>query len=187
MAGNASGPADGGRPSTGPGGLGIRIDGAQQGKRDNINFQNGGGVAWSAVDNPGADRVDVSASVTGGGEVELGSVQINLLTTSVADILNAIGITESQVDRLVIRAVDVSGVTVQPSIEVGTGTGPPNNDHATATALTLPSSAWADELVVLSPRPTLGAATVLRVRRTVTPSATTYVIEVTAFGSVITP
>lgn len=187
MAGNASGPAVGGYPQTGPGGLGIRVDDVAQGKRDNINFQNGGGVAWSAADDPGNDRVNVSASVTAGGEIELGSVTVDLLGTSVADILNAIGVTLFQVDRLVIRAVDVTGVIVQPSIEVGTGAGPPNNDHATAVALTLPSSAWAEELTVLSPRPTLGAATVLKVRRTVAPTATTYTVEVTAFGSVITP
>lgn len=187
MAGNASGPAAGGRPSTGPGGLGVRVDGAQQGKRDNINFQNGGGVTWTATDDPGNDRVNVSAVATGGDAINLGSVTIDLLTTPVADILNAIGITLFQVDRVVVRGVDVSGVSVQPQIEVGTGAGPPNNDHVAAVALGLPSAAWAQELTVISPRPTLGAATQLRVRRTVAPTATTYTVEVTAFGSVITP
>ncbi|KKL17520.1 hypothetical protein LCGC14_2484740 [marine sediment metagenome] len=193
--GDASAPAVGERPNTGPGGIGIRVDGVPQGVRSNVNYPTPAGttpkgppgLVTTAADDGANNRINVTHRIAG--EVELGSVTgFNLLTTSVLDIFTTLGLTLGQVSRIVLIAEDVTVVSVQPQLEAGTGAGPPNNDHVVAVALVLTANDQIQELgPILQGRPAVGAATQFRLRRTVAPTATTYTIGAIVYGTPITP
>lgn len=192
MPGSASGAEPG--PYTGPGGMGVRIDGAAQGVRPNINFLTPAGLGppglvFSAADDPGNSRVNVPARIEG--EVQLAPFFSgwNMLTTPVIDLFTSLNLALGQVSRIVVISEVITGPITQDAIfSVGTGAGPPNRDHYSF--ITTAFSA-AGQIITLSPienpRPTVGAATQLRARIETTPVATAYTVGVLVYGTVLTP
>lgn len=195
--GDASAPATGERPNTGPGGIGIRVDGVAQGVRSNLNYitpagttpKGPPGLVSSAADDGGNARVNVTHRLDA--EVQLGSVTgFDLLATAVVDLFTSLGLTLGQVTRIVVIAELITGAPgTQSSLEAGTGVGPPNNDHVVAVPLVLLATGDIQDLgPVVSPRPGVAAATQFRLRRTVTPIGfSAYTIGAIVYGTPITP
>lgn len=183
------------RPAARPGGIAIRVNGAEQGVRDNVNFVDTPGVVWTGQDDVGNSRVDVRSRIQGEVLLAPAIVGLDLLAVSLQDLIasGALGVNRAQVSRVLLVASNVSGVTTQPIIEVGTDLpgNPPNDDVSPSGGLSLTATGELEEIPILALRPTLvGTATpdgVLTLRVTNTPGATNYLVDVYVLGTVITP
>lgn len=191
MPGEVSGAVPG-YPFTRDGGLGIFVNGAPQGVRPNTNLLDTPGMSWSAADNPGANRVDVTARFDG--EVELGTATgLDLGAGGVLqDLIAALAVTRAQVTRILVIAENVNTVAVQPTVEAGTDNpgNPPNDDVAPSQALALTATGQVQELALANPRPSITQVNpfdVLTLRQTVAATAVAYVVGVRVFGTVVDP
>lgn len=193
MAGDASGP-EGARPTTGPGGLGIRINSVDQGVRDNVNFNDTPGVAWTAADQPAPAPARMTVTARLSAEIRLAYVTgVDLVPGgALQTLISAIAQTRLQVSRIFVIAENVGTVSVQPVVEFGTDTSgnPPNNDMVASGALALTATDQIQELTLLATRPTIDQSApndVLRMRQTGAATAASYVVGILVLGSVITP
>ncbi|HEU03201.1 hypothetical protein LCGC14_0273610 [marine sediment metagenome] len=191
MSGTSLGKTDG-RPGAQDGGLAIRVDTVDQGVRNNINFRNTPGVRWAAVDDPTPPaRMIVTAELDA--EVLLAPpvTGLDLATgTVLATLLTAIAAQLMHVTRVVLIATDISGLTVQPTVQLGTDVTVPSN-LASPQALALTATGQIQELALADPRPGVDAGPSVFdeaiLDQTVAATATTYEVTAQIWGVVLTP
>jgi len=195
MPGGASGPAVGGQPYTGDGGIALRVNGAPAGSpRSNVNFQSTPGLSWSGADDVPNDRVNLQPSLRA--EVLLGTplTGVDLVPGGALELaVSGLTVQQAKVTRVVAVCEQLVGAGTDPEVEAGTDDpgNPPNNDVALAQALAFTAVGQELELALESPRPLItqaGPFDVLRLRQTVAATGyTNFVVGFQVYGLVITP
>lgn len=194
MPGGASGPATGGKPYTGPGGIALRVNGAPIGSpRSNLNLISSPGITWIGADDVPNARVNAQAVFRG--EALLAEVAPFDAIPGGAVLVPLSGIAQAQlsITRIVAVLEAIAGAGTAPEFEAGTDDpgNPPNNDIALAQALTFATAGQEQALTLENPRPliTQGAPfDVLRIRQTVAATGFgTYAVSFKIFGAVVTP
>ena len=178
--GNIEGRSD--KAHTRPGGLGMQVNGVNASEQDTVNFIDTPGVSWQVADNPAQARADVTPTLKG--VVEIGRFTVDLtalpsttLISSPAGPTFALGITPHSMS---VRAIDVTGITLQPSISLGNaGAGWDQSIPQTQLDLAAAGDVRRYE-VAATPLVALGQE--LRVNHSIQGNATTYSVEIVVYG-----
>ena len=179
-------PAAGGRPYTRGGGtVGVEIDGGGSvGDRQEINWESQGpGLTLEPL--PGLPlgplvgfRVD--------GVIELGRATVDAVldaadtTYPILDV-DALGLSNVGPLKVIARLIAQTGVSVQPTLALGTNGASFDNQAATQ-ALSLTVADTVEDLTMQSPSVEAGAGDVVTLRLVGQATATTYQVEVIVYG-----